>query len=114
MKYYIDERLVRTSDRTYTHAVMFDDEVCSCCGSFLLANKELSRRLAHLDAGIRDARAAIAAIDEGKSYYMARMFSDSRRPYKNPIKRSREEYMSWITENEDKKTRWHIRELETR
>ena len=114
MKYYIDERLVRTSERAYTHAVLFDNEVFSCCGSFLLANKELSKRIAHLDACNRDAHAAIAAIDEGKSYYMARVFSDSRRPYKCPIKRSREEYMEMIAENEDKKTRWHIRDLETR
>lgn len=115
MKYYIDGKLVRTSKtRTYTHAVLFDDEVVACCGSYLLANKELDRRLAHLCAANRDYRAAIEAIDNGKSYYMARLCSDNRRPYKNPIKRSREEYMKWIAENEDKKTRLHIRELEAR
>ena len=113
MKYYIDGKLVRTSKtRTYTHAVMFGDEVVSCCGSYLLACKELDKRINHLCAIIRDSRAAIEAIDNGKSYYMARIFSDNRRPYKNPIKRSREEYEKWISESEDKKTRWHIRELE--
>lgn len=114
MKYYIDGKLVRTSDRTYTHAVLFDDDVRSCCGSFLLAQKELNRRLSELCTANNDYLAAIEAIDNGKTFYMARLFSDSRRPYKQAIKRSREEYLEFIAQNEDKKTRWHIRELEAR
>lgn len=111
MKYYIDERLVRTSDRTYTHAVMFDDEVRSCCGSRELAQKELNRRLAALDASNSDILKAIKAIDEGKSYYMATF---NRRSYKEKVSYTREEYEQFLLNNADRKIRWHIRELETR
>lgn len=31
-KYYFGDRLVRTSDRTYSHVVMRGDDVLSCCG----------------------------------------------------------------------------------
>lgn len=111
MKYYIDDKLVRTSDRTYTHAVMCGDEVYSCCGSFLLANKELSRRLAYHEQNIQDSRLAIKALDEGKRFYMTTV---CRKPYKVKIERSREEYLERIADNEARATRWHIRELEAR
>lgn len=42
-KYYIGDRLVRTSERTYTHAVMRGDRLASCCGSLALAEKEATR-----------------------------------------------------------------------
>ena len=111
MKYYINDRLVRTSDRIYTHAVMFDDEVRSCCGNLQLATKELNRRLSALDVSSSDCRKAIKAIDEGKTYYMATF---DRRPYKEKIRYTREEYMQFIANSEDLKTRWHICELESR
>ena len=111
MKYYIDDKLVRTSDRTYTHAVLFDDEVLSCCGSYQLAQKELNRRLANHEENIRDSRLAIKAIDEGKRFYMTTV---CRRAYKVKIERSREEYLERIADNEARKTRYSVRELEAR
>lgn len=111
MKYYIDDKLVRTSDRTYTHAVLFGDDVISCCGSHQLAQKELSRRLAIHDANIHDSRLAIKAIDQGKNYYMTTV---GRRSYKAKVERSREEYEERIADNEARKTRYSVHELETR
>ena len=52
MKYYINGALIRTSDRTYTHAVVSKGKdgaiggVClhCCCGRYDLAQKALAER----------------------------------------------------------------------
>lgn len=44
MKYYVGDKLVRTSDRIYTHAVMRGNELVTCCGRLDLAEKEATRR----------------------------------------------------------------------
>lgn len=112
MKYYIDDKLVRTSKtHTYTHAVLFGDKVKSCSGSYELAKKEMDRRIAELDESIRNSKLAIAAIEEGKNYYWTTF---KRRSYKAEITSTREEYLGYIAANEELKTRYHIRELEAR
>ena len=112
MKYYIDDKLVRTSKtRTYTHAVLVGDEVKSCSGSYELAKKELDRRIAALNDSIKNCKLAIAAIDEGKKFYWTTF---NRRSYKAEIHSTREEYLGYIADYEERKTRYHIRELEAR
>lgn len=111
MKYYIDDKLIRTSKRTYTHAVLLDDKVISCCGDLEKAHKELARRVASHDQSIRDYIAAVKAIDAGKSYYLATL---GRSRYKREIEGTRESYTNAIRHHETRKTQYSIRELEAR
>ena len=70
MKYYIDDKLVRTSNRTYTHAVMEGGKhpSTSCCGSYELAHKEMTRRANGFESNIRYWKRVIEALDAGKTY----------------------------------------------
>lgn len=111
MKYYINGKLVRTSKNTYTHAVMFDDIMLSCCGNYERATKEMGKRISEVRSRIKDYEAAIKAIDAGKSYYMTTI---CRRSYKAEVKHSREEYEGYIAAAQGRITRYHIAELETR
>ena len=111
MKYYINGKLIRTSKNTYTHAVLLDDKVVSCCGDLEKARKALAREIAECDRYIRNYTAAVKAIDEGKSYFMA---TYGRETGKEKITCSRETYAAMVKRNEDIKTRYSIRELEAR
>lgn len=66
-KYYFGDRLVRTSDRTYTHVVLRGNEVVSCCGRLELAEKELTRRKNRAMADIEFIQGCLKALREGKT-----------------------------------------------
>ena len=65
-KYYIGDRLVRTSDRTYTHAVLRGDQVVACCGRLDLAEKEVARRRNHVQSNIDFAQKCLDTLRAGK------------------------------------------------
>lgn len=111
MKYYIDGKLVRTSKNTYTHAVLFGDELVSCSSRYDLAVKEMDRRIANHNGNIADFKSAIKAIDEGKNFYWTKCCGHS---YKAKVTRTREAYVEAIADCENRKTRYSIRELEAR
>lgn len=66
-KYYFDGRLIRTSDRVYTHVVLRGDKVVSCCGRLELAEKELSRQKNRATADIKFFQGCLKALQDGKA-----------------------------------------------
>lgn len=64
-KYYFGDRLVRTSERTYTHAVLRGDQVVACCGRLDLAEKEATRRKNLVQSNIDFAQKCLDAIRSG-------------------------------------------------
>lgn len=47
-KYYLNEKLVRTSERTYTHAITYKGKLKACCGSYDLALKRYNAELRYV------------------------------------------------------------------
>lgn len=47
-KYYLNEKLVRTSERTYTHAITYKGKLIACCGSYDLAIKRYEAELRYV------------------------------------------------------------------
>lgn len=112
MKFYIDGKLVRTSkSHTYTHALMWGDSLLSCHGSYEQAAKALNRSIAQSNERIANAKAAIKAIDEGRTTYW---YKYGREQWKAEISGSREEYEAYIAGQKEGNTRLRIRELEAR
>lgn len=111
MKYYIDDKLVRTSDRTYTHAVLSGEAVIACCGSHKLAIKEMNRRIGEWNSRITSCKKAIAAIEAGKKKYWIKV---GRMDYCCTVDQSREEYEKDIANYERCKEGYSVRELEAR
>lgn len=69
IKYYIGDRLVRTSDRTYTHAVMRGDQVIACCGRLDLAEKEASRLRSNAQSNIDFSKKCLDTLRAGKKSF---------------------------------------------
>lgn len=69
IKYYFGDRLVRTSERTYTHAVLRGDQVVACCGRLDLAEKEATRRRNVVQSNIDFAQKCLDAILSGKKSF---------------------------------------------
>lgn len=111
MKYYIDDKLVRTSDRVYTHAVLKGDRVVSCAGSFELAQKALTREGFFEREALNENKAAIRAIDAGKTEFQV---TTRRGWYKVRVTGTREQYESRVAYFEEVLKSYHIRELEAR
>ncbi len=112
MKYYVNDRLVRTSkNHIYTHAVMRGDDLIACCGSLDLAGKRMSSEIGRYNSSINDCKNAIIAIDNGVGYYWSKVCG---RSYKVEIRHSRKEYEDSIAKMEGNKKLFHIVELDAR
>lgn len=84
MKYYYNDKLVRTSDRTYTHAVinMETGECLSCRANKAGAEQEISSRIARERTGIENCSSAIKALNRGLNYYFPKI---GRRSYRERL-----------------------------
>jgi hypothetical protein len=114
MKYYIDDKLVRTSTRTYTHAVLEGGthQAISCCGSYELAHKEMTRRANGFESNIRYWKRVMEALEAGKTYIIMKANGKS---WKDSLKGYDREYcIEMIDFYETKLAGLHIRELEVR
>ena len=69
IKYYFGDRLVRTSDRVYTHAVVRGEQVVSCCGRMDLAEKEVTRRRNALQSNIAFYQKCLETLNAGKKSF---------------------------------------------
>lgn len=67
-KYYFGDRLIRTSDRIYTHVVLRGNDVLSCCGRLDLAEKELVRRKNQARTNIEFYQSCLKALQRGKTF----------------------------------------------
>lgn len=47
-KYYLNEKLVRTSEKNYTHAITYKGRLIACCGSYDLALKRYEAELRYV------------------------------------------------------------------
>ena len=114
-KYYIGDRLVRTSDRTYTHAVMRGDQVIACCGRLDLAEKEVTRNRNHVQANIAFRQKCLDTLREGKTSFRHtervgnRSFTETIR-----LDEPAEYYESRINELKHQITLYHVVPLEAR
>lgn len=112
MKFYIDGKLVRTSKtHDYTHALMWHDSVISCHGSYEQAVKALNRKIAERNYDIENNRAAIKAIDEGRTNYLWKF---GRERWQAKVSEPRENYEATIVRLKECITHYHVRELEAR
>lgn len=114
MKYYIGDKLVRTSNRIYTHAILRDAKVIACSGSYELAVKELKRlRNRDLDE-LKFIKDCIEALNVGqyKVQYVERI---GRRTFRGwyIIREQREYYENTLKELMSKIDSYRIKTLQT-
>ena len=110
-KYYIDGKLVRTSERVYTHAVLRNGKVIACSGSLQLAQKEMGYWIGRCNSAIAGSQKAIAAIDAGRSSILVTSGRYKYRCEVSPAKRA--QYLADIEEYTRRKSEYSIRPLET-
>lgn len=114
-KYYFGDRLVRTSDRTYSHVVLRGDDVLSCCGSLVLAEKEMTRWKNRAAESIRFNQNCLDALQAGKTSirYTYRVGVRSF-TYTCKITESPEYYRTRISELKDMISSYRVEPLEVR
>lgn len=115
IEYYIGERLVRSSERTYTHAVLRGDQVIACCGRLDLAEKEAANHkkvaLGNVDFYQKLLKAKIA----GKPYVIhTERFRGRNYTEKILLGEDIEYYESKVSQYEHQATLYHIEPLEAR
>ncbi|WP_302200381.1 hypothetical protein [uncultured Gemmiger sp.] len=108
-RYYIGKKLVRTSEREYTHAVLYRGRVRACAGSYCLAQKALASCQRFTRQEIADCKAAIAAIDSGETRFASRV--QGRKVF-FPVNASRSLYVKQLANFEQALEGWEIVELQ--
>lgn len=116
MKFYLDDKLVRTSKtHVYTCALVTESgSVLSCHGSFEQALKAKNQLLAKIRQNRENVEAAIRAIDAGQTTYWCRYGRDT---WKAKVTEPREYYADYVAEltaHEARGAGLDIRKLETR
>ena len=70
MKYYYNDRLIRTSNHVYTHAVLDENGKCVACRNGLEAAISARHAESSFDrSAIKDYEDAIKALKAGRTYY---------------------------------------------
>lgn len=64
-KYYVNGKLVRTSENEYTHAIMVRTKCIACCGSLALANKRFNSEYNEIKRDIEWHKKALKEIENG-------------------------------------------------
>ena len=62
MNYYYKGQKVRTSDRIYTHGILYDSKIIACCSTILLAQKRFIQEVNYRSEQMRQ-------YESNKEYY---------------------------------------------
>ena len=115
MKYYYNDKLIRTSDHVYTHAVISENGKCVACRNGY-ANAVKAKNAEKSNAVIKEGTDAINALKAGKTSYIYKV---GRVPFKYYFKPDDtiEKYENAIARAEKRNQTvdsWQIVELEAR
>lgn len=117
MKYYYNEKLIRTSDHEYTHAVidMTTGKCKGCRGSEDKAMAIKAAEISKYEARITGCHKQIKALAEGKTFWYCKQ---GRNIFKTTIRRTKEELEQMIEDNQKYidsiEQDWQIVKLEAR
>lgn len=115
MKFYYKDKLVRTSNHNYTHAVMNGDKCEGCRTSFKKALAIKTQKLNSINTEYKDMLRAIKAIEEGKSFYWSRFRG---KEYKHELTGDKKHYEKSLHYYADKYIKverdWIVVQLECR
>ena len=94
MKYYYNDKLIRTSDHVYTHAVIGADGGCIACRNGY-DNALKARNAMKNNTVIKEYNDAINALKSGKKYYTYKVCRITHTHYFKP-EDTIEKYQEWL------------------